>query len=146
MELLESTLIEDESTVIIDNVHRLIQAGFAIELDDFGTGHSAIATLRKFAVSRIKIDRSLVQNISKDTELQVITGAIVELANRLGVRVLAEGVETQAEQEMINHLGCQYAQGYLHGRPMPLDDLKNWINQHRTSLKTAAYPQSSVLG
>lgn len=146
VELLESTLIEDESTVIIDNVHRLIQAGFAIELDDFGTGHSAIATLRKFAVSRIKIDRSLVQNISKDTELQVITGAIVELANRLGVRVLAEGVETQAEQEMINHLDCQYAQGYLHGRPMSLDDLKNWINQHRTSLKTAAYPQSSVLG
>ncbi len=127
LELLESTLIDDDSSIIIDNVHRLIAAGFSVELDDFGTGHAAIATLRKFAVSRIKVDRSLVNGIAEDRELQVITGAIIGLADRLGVKVLAEGVETEAEQDMIQQLGCDSVQGYLHARPMPLEELEKWV-------------------
>ena len=140
LELLESTLIDDDSSIIVDNVHRLIAAGFSVELDDFGTGHAAIATLRKFAVSRIKVDRSLVRGISEDQELQVITGAIIGLADRLGVKVLAEGVETQAEQDMIHQLGCDCVQGYLHARPMPLDELEKWVVARQSTIAGAGCP------
>ena len=141
VELLESTLLDDRSTVIIDNVHQFISHGFAVELDDFGTGHAAIATLRKFDVSRIKIDRSLVQNIDTDHELQVITGAIVDLAVSLGISPLAEGVETDAEQAKLKQLGCSYAQGYLHARPMPLVQLRAWITAHFSRHPAAASAQ-----
>ena len=130
IELLESILLDERSTVIMDNVHKFIEHGVAVELDDFGTGHAAIATLRKFAVSRIKIDRSFVQNIDGDSELQVITGAIIQLADRLGISPLAEGVETQAEQDKLHDLGCTVVQGYLHARPMPLVQLRAWIITH----------------
>ena len=127
IELLESTLLDDRSDMIITNVHMLIGLGFDVELDDFGTGHAAIATLRQFSVSRIKIDRSLVENIDHDSGLQVITGAIIGLAGQLDVKVLAEGVETNAEQATLINLGCDCAQGYFHARPMPLLQLPAWI-------------------
>ncbi len=145
IELLESTLLDERSDVIVENVHRLIQHGFLVELDDFGTGHAAIATLRKFAVSRIKIDRSLVQGINLDEELQVITGAIISLADRLGIKVLAEGVETDLEEGTLQRLGCACVQGYLHARPMPISMLKEWVIAQQ--LKAGgAYPQTKALG
>ncbi|MFO7805567.1 MAG: EAL domain-containing protein [Paracoccaceae bacterium] len=127
IELLESTLLDDRTSQILQNVRNLIRAGFAIELDDFGTGHAAIATLRQFAVSRIKIDRSLVQHIDSDTELQLITSALINLASRLGINALAEGVETLKEQELLQRIGCNSAQGYLHAKPMPLYDLRAFL-------------------
>ena len=127
LELLESTLLDERATVIIANVHKLISAGFDVELDDFGTGHAAIATLRKFEVSRIKVDRSLVSNIDKDSELEVITSALIDLVQKLGIDALAEGVETEREQAKLLELGCVVAQGYLHARPMPLDAVKEWL-------------------
>lgn len=145
IELLESTLLDERSSVIVENVHRLIAHGFAVELDDFGTGHAAIATLRKFAVYRIKIDRSLVKDIHLDPELRVITGAIISLAAQLGVKVLAEGIETSDEQDAIHALGCHCAQGYLHARPMPLADLKKWISDHHAKIAAGEYPQMQAL-
>ncbi|MEY1557791.1 putative bifunctional diguanylate cyclase/phosphodiesterase [Yoonia sp. R2331] len=129
IELLESTLLDERAGFIVENVHRLIDAGFRVELDDFGTGHAAIATLRKFDVSKIKIDRSLVRNIDGDQELQTITRAILDLAQNLGIDVLAEGVETQAEQDMLLRFNCDSAQGYLHAKPMPLADLRSYLEQ-----------------
>ena len=90
IELLESTLLDERSVTIVKNVQHLISLGFAVELDDFGTSHAAIATLRKFDVSRIKIDRSLVENIDSEPELREITGAIINLAERLNIQALAE--------------------------------------------------------
>lgn len=136
IELLESTLLDERSVTIVKNVQHLISLGFAVELDDFGTGHAAIATLRKFDVSRIKIDRSLVENIDSEPELREITGAIINLAERLNIQVLAEGVETQDEQATLNELGCSVAQGYLHARPMPLMQLRAWIRDWQTSVAT----------
>ncbi len=127
IELLESTLLDERAGHIVQNVHRMIEAGFRVELDDFGTGHAAIATLRKFAVSQIKIDRSLVRHIDRDKELQTITGAIVDLAQCLGIAVLAEGVETQAEQDMLLAFNCDTAQGYLHAKPMPLREVRTFL-------------------
>ena len=129
VELLESTLLDGQSNQIVSNVQNLIAAGFPVELDDFGTGHAAIATLRKFAVSCIKIDRSLVQNIDSDSELQVITAAIINLAKRLGIAVLAEGVETRTEEATLRTMGCHRVQGYLHARPMPLAALRDFLTE-----------------
>lgn len=127
IELLESTLLDDRASIIVNNIRNLIRAGFKVELDDFGTGHAAIATLRKIDVARIKVDRSLVQNIDSDRELQVITSALIELAKNLGVAALAEGVETKEEQDMLSSMGCFVAQGYLHAKPMPLEQVKTWL-------------------
>lgn len=136
IELLESTLLDERSVTIVKNVQHLISLGFAVELDDFGTGHAAIVTLRKFDVSRIKIDRSLVENIDSEPELREITGAIINLAERLNIQALAEGVETQDEQATLNELGCSVAQGYLHARHMPLMQLRAWIRDWQTSVAT----------
>ncbi len=127
IEILESTMLDDRSAHVIENIHRLAEAGFRIELDDFGTGHAAIANLRTFPVERIKIDRSLVTGIDQDAELQLITGAIIGLARKLGMRVLAEGVETPQELEFLKQAQSTCAQGFLFGPAMSLDDLAGWI-------------------
>ncbi len=144
IELLESILLDERTTVITDNVRRLVECGIDVELDDFGTGHAAIATLRKFQVSRIKIDRSLIQDIDTDQELQVITGAIIALADRLGISPLAEGIETPQEQQKLLELGCSVAQGYLHAKPMPLVQLRAWITAHLSQNEDAASAQMPV--
>lgn len=133
---MESTLLDERSVTIVKNVQHLISLGFVVELDDFRTGHAAIATLRKFDVSRIKIDRSLVENIDSEPELREITGAFINLAERLNIQVLAEGAETQDEQATLNELGCSVAQGYLHARHMPLMQLRAWIRDWQTSVAT----------
>lgn len=138
IELLESTLLDERSAIIVDNVHQLIRSGFQVELDDFGTGHAAIATLRRFQVSRIKVDRSFVQEIDKDPELQVMTSVLIDLAQKLGIDALAEGVETKNEQSKLSELGCHVAQGYLHARPMPLGDLKLWLEDRGDIARASA--------
>ena len=146
LELLESTLLDERSDIIVKNAHKLIRHGYAVELDDFGTGHAAIATLCKFSVSRIKIDRSLVQDIDTDAELRVITSAIINLAEQLGIKALAEGVETSGEQDTLNEMGCFLAQGYFHARPMPLADLRAWITGHFAAKSGAMYRQTPESG
>ena len=133
IELLESTILDDRAANVIENIHRLGKVGFAIELDDFGTGHAAIANLQKFNVERIKIDRSLITNIDQDDELKVITSAIVALGRNLGIRVLAEGIETQAELNYMAQIGCTCAQGYLIGHPMSLGDALAWYHERNAA-------------
>lgn len=129
LEILETTLLDDRSAFVDENLRRLVDAGFALELDDFGTGHAAIANLRKYPLERIKIDRSLVAGIDRDVDLVMITSAITNLARSLGLKVLAEGVETEAELEMLQQIGCTCVQGYLYSRPMPLSRLLFWLKE-----------------
>lgn len=129
LEILETTLLDDRSAYVDENLRRLVDAGFALELDDFGTGHAAIANLRKYPLERIKIDRSLVAGIDLDVDLVMITSAITNLARSLGLKVLAEGVETDAELEMLQQIGCTCVQGYLYSRPMPMSRLRFWLEQ-----------------
>lgn len=119
IEILETTLLEEQTVNVMENIVRFHQVGFAIDLDDFGTGHTAIASLRKFPVDRIKIDRSLVSGIANDTELAILTDAIVALGRRLGLLVLAEGVESRADMEMLKKMGCTCFQGFLFAHPLP---------------------------
>lgn len=130
IELLESTLLDERTSHFLDNVKAMVEAGFTVELDDFGTGHAAIAALRKFRVSQIKIDRSFVRYIDTDTELQKLTSAIIGMAHSLDISVLAEGVETQAEQAWLLQRGCRFAQGWLYGKAMPLREIADFLTRY----------------
>ncbi|MEM0948818.1 MAG: EAL domain-containing protein, partial [Pseudomonadota bacterium] len=134
IEILESTLLDDRSSQIAENIRAFAERGYPIELDDFGTGHAAIASLRQYPVSRIKVDRSLVQGIDRDESSFVITETIVILARRLGVEVLAEGVETPEELAILSRLGCSAVQGYHLGRPMPAPDAIGWLSEREGTI------------
>ncbi len=127
IEILEATLLSERTANVIRNVQELAHAGFGLELDDFGTGHTAIASLRNFPVSRIKIDKSLITDIDSDRSLQAITGAIIDLGKNLGINVLAEGIETEAELDYFASTACSQLQGFLIGHPMPFEDMRAWI-------------------
>ena len=128
IELLESTLLSNRMEAAVQNIHELARAGFRIDLDDFGTGHAAISSLRNFPVSRIKIDRSFVTGVHADQDLQLITTTLIDLAKKLGVDVLAEGIETHADWRFLEHTWCDQLQGFGIARPMPLEDLEEWIS------------------
>ena len=127
IEILEATLLSERTGHVVRNIEQLARVGFGLELDDFGTGHTAIASLRNFPVSRIKIDRTLISGIDGDSGLKAITGTIIDLGGNLGIEVLAEGIETDAEFDYLATTRCSHAQGYLIGRPVPIEDLKSWI-------------------
>ncbi len=127
IEILESTLLDDRSDTIAENINALAQAGFRIELDDFGTGHTALASLRQFPVHRIKIDRSLITEIDTDPSLQAITEGIFSLCQRLGVDTIAEGIETDAELAKLSQIGISKFQGYRLAKPMSYETLLRWL-------------------
>ncbi len=129
IEILESVLVDDERTDTALNLTALSRAGFRVDLDDFGTGHSSISTLQRFPVDRIKIDRSFITNIDTDIDQQKLTGAMIDLAHSLGVKALAEGVETEGEWSKLAQLGCDHLQGFCIGRPMPSADIAPWTKE-----------------
>jgi len=133
IEILESTLLDDRSDMIAQNINALARLGFRIELDDFGTGHTALASLRRFPVHRIKIDRSLITSIDTDTSLQAITEGIHSLCARLGVETIAEGIETEGELEKLRDIGITQFQGYFLAKPMPFDAITAWLSQRKRS-------------
>lgn len=130
VEILETVVASAENDVVVSNIAQLAAMGCGVDLDDFGTGHASIATIRRFAVRRLKIDRSFVTRVDQDREQQKMISAIVSLAERLGLETLAEGVETAAEHAMLSQLGCGHVQGYGFARPMPLDVATDWVRRH----------------
>jgi len=121
VELTESTVMRDTDAIrnTFDNIRRL---GVSVAIDDFGTGYSSLAYLRRFHVSRLKIDRSFVRDISIDEESSAIAVAIVRMAHSLRLEVIAEGVETAAQLDFLAEVGCDEVQGYLMSRPVtPLE-------------------------
>lgn len=134
VEVLETVMAEGEDDVIARNIGALAAMGCGIDLDDFGTGPSAISNLRRFRVHRIKIDRSFVTRMDEDRSQQTMVAAILAMAERLGIEVLAEGVETPGEHALLAQLGCQHVQGFGIARPMPPEDARDWIARHRSRL------------
>lgn len=126
IEILESVLVEHGHDDTAKNVTALSRAGFQVDLDDFGTGRASIATLQRFPVDRIKVDRSFVTDIDSNPEQQKVTRAMIDLAHSLGVKALAEGVETKGEWTKLTELGCDHIQGFYIGRPMPASDIDQW--------------------
>ena len=112
-------------------VGQLTAAGFAVSVDDFGTGFSSLSYLKRFAVHELKIDRSFVIGIEEHASDRAIVEAVVTMAHGLGLRVVAEGVETQAQLDFLRQRGCDLAQGYWFARPMPPDRLAEWMRERR---------------
>jgi EAL domain-containing protein (putative c-di-GMP-specific phosphodiesterase class I) len=117
---------------------RLRALGYGLSLDDFGTGFSSLSQLRRLPVSVLKIDKSFIQNMVKDRHDRVMVAAIIELAVHLDISVLAEGVETRDQLNLLDALGCNEIQGYLVSKPLPAEQfvnevLTNW-NQYSRSL------------
>lgn len=131
VEILETVVASADNDVIVSNIAALAQMGCRIDLDDFGTGHSSMLSLRRFSVRRIKIDRSFITRMDEDRSQQDMVAAILSLAERLGIEALAEGVETPAEHAVLAQLGCQHVQGFGIARPMPFDQTLDWIDKHR---------------
>ncbi len=134
VEILETVVAETDNDVIVHNIAALSKMGCGIDLDDFGTGHASIANIRRFAVRRIKIDRSFVTQVDTDQAQQRMVAAILSMAERLGLESLAEGVETAGEHTMLAQLGCGYIQGFGLARPMPFEETVAWMQSYRARL------------
>lgn len=134
VEILETVVADTDNDVIVSNIAAIAQMGCGVDLDDFGTGHASITSIRRFNVRRIKIDRSFVTRVDEDREQQKIVSAVLSMAERLGMESLAEGVETPGEHAMLAQLGCGHVQGFGIARPMPVDETMDWINRHLSRL------------
>ncbi|WP_224826220.1 bifunctional diguanylate cyclase/phosphodiesterase [Cognatishimia sp. MH4019] len=130
VEILETVVTQSDDDVVTRNIAALAQLGCGIDLDDFGTGHASISSIRRFDVSRIKIDRSFVMQVDRDEAQQKMIGAILSMADRLGLETLAEGVETIGEHAMLAQLGCDHIQGFGLARPMPFEKTGPWMDSH----------------
>ncbi|MCK7610869.1 putative bifunctional diguanylate cyclase/phosphodiesterase [Roseibium sediminicola] len=124
LEILEAVMIDEITAAPIkENIARLSELGFFIELDDFGTGHSSISSLRDLKVDRVKIDRSFISGVDTNPGLQKFTSALINLAKSLDISVLAEGVETEGERDWLKDNGCDVIQGFLISKAVPEDEL-----------------------
>ncbi len=137
IEILETVVTQTDNDVLVRNVAALSALGCGIDLDDFGTGHASITNIRRFALRRLKIDRSFVARVDEDPEQQKMVGAILAMAERLGLDTLAEGVETPGEHAILSQLGCGHVQGFGIARPMPFEETADWIQRHRARLSAA---------
>jgi EAL domain-containing protein (putative c-di-GMP-specific phosphodiesterase class I) len=106
-------------------------SGFGIGVDDFGTGYSSLASLHKFAIDVLKIDRSFIRNLSDRPDYAAVVHAIVSLADNLGIGVVAEGIESPEQLAELQALGCSLAQGFYFARPMGADDAEAWAMRWR---------------
>lgn len=123
LEITEGLLLEP-SSIVIETINTLSKHGVKFAIDDFGTGYSALAYLQKFKISFIKIDKSFTHNLVSSSFDQALCGFIIQMANKLGIQIIAEGVEVLQQNEILDKLNCEYGQGYLYGKPMPL---KNFL-------------------
>ena len=126
IEITETAMLADaEHTFAV--LGELQRMGFRLSIDDFGTGYSSLAYLQRLPVDDIKVDRSFVLNMLKNSSDEAIVRSTIELAHNLGLRAIAEGVEDEPTLDRLRELGCDLAQGYFMGRPMPLLQLGEWL-------------------
>lgn len=130
VELTESAVMEDAQTALA-SLHRLHDAGLRLFVDDFGTGYSSLAYLQKLPVDAVKIDRSFVTDMLQERGLEKIVRSTIDLAHDLDLEVVAEGVETEAVWNRLAELGCDVAQGYFIGAPMPPDEFAEWVRRQQ---------------
>jgi diguanylate cyclase (GGDEF)-like protein len=128
LEITEDGLMKDLQRVI-PTLHRLTEIGVEISIDDFGTGYSSLAYLTTLPISELKIDQRFVRDLGITPQSSAVVTAIIALARSLGLRVIAEGVESLRQMEVLHRLGCGVMQGYLFSRPILPDDLEHWLEQ-----------------
>ena len=126
LELTESGFIEDPAQALkmLDAIATL---GVSLSIDDFGTGYSSLSQLTRMPVHEVKIDRSFIQELESKPEFATVVRAAIEMGHGLGLKVVAEGIETEVAAARLRELGCDIAQGYLYAKPMSLDALEKWL-------------------
>jgi diguanylate cyclase (GGDEF)-like protein len=127
LEIVESVILDDEKTGIAAKLRHIRSAGVHLELDDFGTGYASLSHVNPNEIDRLKIDRRFVQNINSNGDNTKIVRAITELARGLGISIIAEGAETEAELDSLMSIGCDQVQGYHIAFPMPDDKAREWL-------------------
>jgi diguanylate cyclase (GGDEF)-like protein len=130
IEITESGIMEDPASVIV-LLHSLRETGIQLSIDDFGTGHSSLAYLQRLPVNELKIDRSFVIDIDQEPATQRLVKTIIEMGHGLGLSVIAEGIETQAERDTLLSLGCDAMQGYFASKPLHGVKLQEWLDKVR---------------
>ncbi|WP_010286064.1 putative bifunctional diguanylate cyclase/phosphodiesterase [Kurthia massiliensis] len=126
LELTERTVMNSER----DSIHKLLQLkemGFKLSIDDFGTGYSSLSYLVQFPLNYLKIDRSFIQYITSLDDKEAVVDAIIQMAHRLHMKVIAEGVEQAEQVKLLERLGCDMIQGYYYAKPMPLHELMDFV-------------------
>ena len=128
IEITEGLLL-DASEKIIEKLLLFQDAGMQVSLDDFGTGYSSLSYLKKFNIDYLKIDQSFIRNLNSDKSDVALTEAIIVMAHKLGLKVIAEGVESIEQREILRLAGCDYAQGYLFAKPIPPHEFEKLLQR-----------------
>ena len=134
VEVTESWLVEDMVTTL-DILTRLRMKGIGLAIDDFGTGYSTMEQLKQIPFSELKLDQLFVRGAVHDPESRIIVASSIDLAHKLQLRVVAEGVESRADWDLMLDLGCDEAQGYFIARPMPAQEFQGWLAQWQQRYK-----------
>ena len=135
-EITESTLMRDPDATL-HLLQQIKALGIRIAIDDFGTGYSSLSHLKRFPVDSVKIDRSFVRDLETDPDDRELAKAIVAMSRSLRLRVVAEGVETEAQASMLSAMGCTSLQGFLYARPIDAAAVTDWLRP-----RLAASPRS----
>jgi len=128
IELTESTLLQHGDSTMA-RLRQLKSMGVRLSIDDFGTGYSSLAYLKRFPVDSLKIDQSFVRDLTQDPEDSAITTSILLMGKSLNLKVVAEGLETQAQLDFLKALDCDEGQGYFFGRPMPAEEARALVEK-----------------
>jgi diguanylate cyclase (GGDEF)-like protein len=123
-------LFLDPSPSVTETIKLLGENGIKFSIDDFGTGYSALAYLQNFKIDYLKIDKSFIQNVEKNNFDEALCGFIIQMAHKLGIYLIAEGVEELNQEQILKALGCDYAQGYFYGKPMNLIEFIGLLDQN----------------
>lgn len=129
LEITETALMSDPGAAV-ESLAALKNLGVGLAVDDFGTGYSSLTYLKKFPINELKIDRSFIMGLGRDTGDAAIVGSCIDLAHAVGIRAVAEGVETSGQAQTLQDMGCDLAQGYLFARPLPEPRLREWLASH----------------
>jgi EAL domain-containing protein (putative c-di-GMP-specific phosphodiesterase class I) len=127
--------------MVLSQLKQLRAMGMTIALDDFGTGYSSLSYLKKFDIDYIKIDRSFVRDMVEDLSDLAIVESIIVMAHRLGIKIIAEGVETEAQASLLAAAGCDFAQGYFYAQPMPEREFLDFVS----AVEAAPLPAPALL-
>ena len=143
VEITEGLLLKDTPDV----KNRLLEFrnyGIEVSIDDFGTGFSSLSYLKAFDIDYLKIDHSFISNLTNNTTDHALVEAIIFMAHKLGIKTIAEGVETQEQQDLLIEFGCDYVQGYFYSPPIPAEEFERLIHQQRNGRNTEVAPQNWI--